>query len=41
MKNSSMEFEKRDANTIIYKVNVPAKGKEKLSFHYNRRNVRR
>ena len=41
MKNSSMEYEKKDANTIIYSVKVPAKGKEKVSFTYNRRNVRR
>ncbi|MDF1536985.1 MAG: hypothetical protein P1S46_10905 [bacterium] len=41
MKNSSLEYEKKDANTIVYHVRVPAKGKEKMSFHYNRRNVRR
>ena len=39
MKRSSMEYEKRDANTLVYRVNVPAKSKQKLSFNYNRRNV--
>jgi hypothetical protein len=41
MKNSSMEYEKKDTNTLVYTVLVPAKGKEKVSFTYNRRNVRR
>ena len=40
MKNSSMEYEKKDTNTLVYSVLVPAKGKEKVSFTYNRRNVR-
>jgi len=40
METSSTEYEKRDANTLVYSVNVPAKGKKVISFHYNRRNVR-
>jgi hypothetical protein len=40
MGRTSMPYEKRDANTIVYSVKVPAKGKEKVSFYYNRRNVR-
>ena len=39
MKRSSMDYEKRDANTLVFRVNVPAKGKKELSFNYNRRNV--
>jgi hypothetical protein len=41
MKNTSIQYEKKDSNTIIYSVQVPAKGKENVSFHYYRRNVRR
>jgi len=40
MKRSSMDYEKKNANTLVYSVNVPAKGKKVISFHYNRRNVR-
>ena len=40
MEMSSMEFKKRDANTLVYSVSIPAKGKKEISFHYNRRNVR-
>ena len=40
MKKSSMDYEKEDANTLVYRVTVPSKGKMKLSFNYNRRNVR-
>lgn len=40
MQRSSMEYERRDANTLVYRVNVPAKSTKKISFNYNRRNVR-
>ena len=40
MKKSTHKFEKEDANTIKFHLGVPAHGKEKLVFHYQRRNVR-
>jgi len=40
MKKTSMEYERKDANTLIYSVKVPAKSTKKLSFNYNRLNVR-
>ena len=40
MARTSMPFEKKDANTIVYSVKVPAKGKQTVSFQYNRRNIR-
>jgi hypothetical protein len=40
MEKTSMTYVKKDANTIVYSVKVPAKGKSKVSFKYNRRNVR-
>lgn len=40
MKGSSMEYEKRDANTLVYRVDVPAGGTKEISFNYSRRNVR-
>lgn len=40
MLNTSMQYEKKNSSTIIYSVDVPAKGKKKLTFHYQRRNVR-
>ncbi len=40
MLESSMQYEKKNSSTIVYSVDVPAKGKKKLSFHYQRRNVR-
>jgi len=40
MGKTSMEYEKRDANTLVYRVLVPAKGKKEVVFNYNRRNVR-
>lgn len=40
MGKTSMEYDKKDANTLVYKVLVPAKGKKEITFNYNRRNVR-
>ncbi len=40
MKESSHEFEKEDANTLKFRIRVPAHGKETLVFRYQRRNVR-
>jgi hypothetical protein len=41
MDRTSMSFEKRDANTIVFSVFVPAEGKGNVSFRYSRRNVRK
>jgi len=41
MIEASAAFERKDANTIVCSVSVPAKGKETVNFHYSRRNVRR
>jgi len=41
MIKSSATYKRKDVNTIVFSVKVPGKGKEKLSFNYNRRNVRR
>jgi hypothetical protein len=38
--SSSLPFEKKDANTIVFHVTVPAGGKRKLDFSYRRLNVR-
>lgn len=40
MEDSSLKFEKDDANTIRFDINIPPRGKETLVFHYHRRNVR-
>jgi hypothetical protein len=40
MITSSMKFDRKDANTIVYSVKVPAKGKETVTFHFSRRNIR-
>ncbi len=40
MKGSSMDYEKEDANTLVYRVSVQPRGRKELSFNYNRRNVR-
>ncbi len=40
MDSSSLPFEKKDANTIVFHVTVPAGGKSKLDFAYRRLNVR-
>ena len=40
MEKTSHEFEKENASTIKYHIEVPAHGKETLEFHYNRRNIR-
>lgn len=40
MASSSHAFEKKDANTILYTVNLAPRQKVKLSFEYNRLNVR-
>ena len=40
MAQTSMPYDKKDANTLVYSVRVPAKGKQTISFKYNRRNVR-
>lgn len=41
MAEASLPYEKRDANTLVFKVQVPGKGKQRLTFHYHRRNLRR
>lgn len=41
MAQASQEYETRDANTVVFRVKVPAKGKAALAFDYHRRNVRR
>jgi len=40
MKGSSVDYEKKDANTLVYSLNVPGKSTKKLSFNYSRLNVR-
>ncbi len=40
MVKSSMEYASKNSSTIVFSVDVPAKGKKNVSFHYNRRNVR-
>jgi len=40
MEETSMPYEKQDANTLVFRVKVPAKGKQQVRYHYHRRNVR-
>lgn len=40
MEKAGMPFEKKDANTVVFHVPLPAKGKVELEFAYRRRNVR-
>lgn len=40
METASMDYEKRDANTVVFRVPLPANGKAELDFRYHRRNVR-
>ncbi len=39
MEESSHKFEKEDANTLKFRIEIPAHGEETLVFHYQRRNV--
>ncbi|NOX97143.1 MAG: DUF4139 domain-containing protein [Nitrospirae bacterium] len=39
MEESSHKFEKEDANTLKFRIEIPAHGEETLIFHYQRRNV--
>ncbi len=40
MEECSMEYEKKNANTIEFQVELPPRGKKELVMHYHRRNVR-
>ncbi len=41
MADTSQPYERKDSSTIVYAVDLPAKGKKELRFRYHRRNVRR
>ncbi len=40
MEETSHQYEKEDANTLKFKMDLPAKGKQTITYHYHRRNVR-
>jgi len=40
MKKCNMEYERKDAETLKFEIELPAHGKKELKMHYNRRNVR-
>jgi len=40
MEETSHQYEKEDANTLKFNVNLKPKAKETVTFHYHRRNVR-
>ncbi len=40
MVEASQSFEKRDATTLVFRVEVPASGVREVRYHYHRRNVR-
>jgi len=40
MLETSMEYEKEDANTLRYQIQLPAKGSKELLMHYLRKNIR-
>ncbi|MDA8122910.1 MAG: hypothetical protein M0Z38_10130 [Deltaproteobacteria bacterium] len=40
MEKTDLAYEKTDANTIVFHVMLPAKGKVELEFAYHRRNIR-
>lgn len=40
MVESSHPFERKDATTLIFRIEVPASGTQELRYHYHRRNVR-
>ena len=40
MKECNLKYERKDASTLEFRVELPAHGKQELSMHYVRRNVR-
>jgi hypothetical protein len=40
MVECSMDYEQRDAYTLVFRIDLPAHGKKELVMHYHRRNVR-
>ncbi len=40
MVESSMSYERKDSSTLVFSVDVPARGSKELSFRYHRRNIR-
>lgn len=40
MTEASAPYERKDANTVVFSVKAPAKGKAGVSFSYSRRNIR-
>jgi hypothetical protein len=41
MEECNMEYEKKDANTLEFRIELAARGNKTLSMHYHRRNLRR
>ncbi len=40
MEKCNMKYERKDAGTLEFEINLPARGKKELKMHYHRRNVR-
>ena len=40
MKDCNLPYERKDVSTLEFKVNLPARGKQELTMHYYRRNIR-
>jgi hypothetical protein len=40
MASCNMEYTRKDAATLEFKVALPANGKKELVMHYHRRNIR-
>jgi hypothetical protein len=40
MEACSMQYTRKDANTLEFEVGLPARGKQELVMHYHRRNIR-
>jgi len=41
MKECNMKYERKSADTLEFEIKLPARGKQELTMHYNRRNVRK
>jgi hypothetical protein len=40
MEKCNLEYTRKDAGTLEFLVELPARGKKELAMHYHRRNVR-
>lgn len=40
MKECNLKYERKDADTLEFRIELPARGKQELSMHYQRKNVR-